>query len=72
MCAANPVWADKNPLLDDDTDAMSDGVTDVFLLDHRQAQDLSYKYTKPIDMSEVAWRALWVASGYMLPRGPAW
>ena len=31
---------------------MSPGVTDVFLLDRRQAQDLAYKYIKPIDMSE--------------------
>lgn len=71
VCAANPAWADKNPLLDDDTDEMSAGVTDVFLLDHRKAQDLSYQYTKPIDMTEglaSVLGSIWQHA----PRGPIW
>ena len=72
VCAANPVWADKSPLPEDDgTDEMSPGVTDVFLLDRRQAQDLAYKYIKPIDMSENlagVLGSIWAHA----PRGPEW
>ena len=71
VCAANPSWANKNPLGEDDTDDMSDGITDVFLLDRRQAQDLSYKYIKPIDMTEnlaSVLGSIWAHA----PRGPAW
>ena len=72
VCAANPLWADKNPLgEDDDTNEMSSGVTDVFLLDRRQAQDLSYKYIKPIDMSDNLagiLGSIWAHA----PRGPQW
>ena len=72
VCAANPVWADKSPLPEDDgTDEMSPGVTDVFLLDRRQAQDLAYKYIKPIDMSENLagiLGSIWAHA----PRGPQW
>jgi hypothetical protein len=72
VCAANPVWADKNPLtVDDETTDMSPGVTDVFLLDRRQAQDLSYKYVKPILMSENLANILGSIWGHA-PHGPAW
>lgn len=71
VCAANPSWADKNPLSDDETDEMSEGVVDVFLLDRRQAQDLVYKYTKPIDMNNnlaIVLASIWQHA----PRGPSW
>lgn len=72
VCAANPVWADKKPVPEDENDsAMSEGATDVFLLDHRQAQDLSYQYEKPVYMTE----SLAVILGNIwqhAPRGPAW
>lgn len=72
VCAANPSWADKNPQADDDgPDEMADGVTDLFLLDRRQAQNLSYKYVKPIDMSEnlaSILGSIWQHG----PQGPAW
>jgi hypothetical protein len=72
VCAANPVWADKDPLpVDDETTDMSPGVTDVFLLDRRQAQDLSYKYVKPILMSENLANILGSIWGHA-PHGPAW
>lgn len=71
VCASNPSWADKNPLSDDETDEMSEGVTDVFLLDRRQAQGLVYKYTKPIDMTDnlgIVLGSMWQHA----PRGPSW
>jgi hypothetical protein len=71
VCAANPVWADKNPLGEDETDDLSDGVTDVFLLDRRVTQGLTYTYSKPIDMSENLagiLGSIWQHS----PRGPKW
>jgi hypothetical protein len=71
VCAANPAWADKNPLDEEEAGGMSDGVTDVFLLDRRQAQDLSYRYIKPIDMTENlagVLGSIWAHA----PRGPAW
>jgi hypothetical protein len=72
VCAANPLWADKNPLpVDDETTDMSPGVTDVFLLDRRQAQDLSYKYVKPILVSENLANILGSIWGHA-PHGPAW
>jgi hypothetical protein len=73
VCAANPLWADKSPLAENDDEAgeMSPGVTDVFLLDRRQAQDLSYKYIKPIDMSENLAGILGSVWAHA-PRGPDW
>ena len=71
VCAANPVWADKNPLAEDETDDMADGVTDVFLLDHRVTQGLTYTYDKPIDMTENLagiMGSIWQHA----PRGPEW
>jgi hypothetical protein len=71
VCAANPAWADKNPPGEVDTDDLSDGITDVFLLDRRQAKDLSYKYIKPIEMTENlagVLGSIWAHA----PRGPAW
>lgn len=72
VCAANPSWANKEPLPDDDdTIGMSDGVTDVFLLDRRPQQDVVYRYSKPIDLTDNLAGVLgstWAHS----PRGPAW
>lgn len=72
VCAANPAWADKSPPSEDaDADELSDGVTDVILLDHRQAQGLSYKYIKPIDLTENLagiLGSIWQRA----PREPAW
>jgi hypothetical protein len=72
VCAANPVWADKSaPGGDDDTNELSPGVTDVFLLDRRQVRDLSYKYVKPIDLTENLagiLGSIWQHA----PREPAW
>jgi hypothetical protein len=52
VCAANPEWADKNPLPDDDSDQLAQGATDYFLLDHRQEQGNSYGYTKAVALEE--------------------
>jgi len=72
VCAANPVWADKKPLPEEEDDsAMSEGATDVFLLDHRHSQDLSYQYEKPVYMTQGLATILgniWQHA----PRGPAW
>lgn len=71
VCAANPAWASKEPLGDDDTDEMSAGVTDVFLIDRRQSQGLAYNFNKPIDMTEglsVVLGSIWQHA----PRGPVW
>ena len=70
VCAANPVWADKSPLGDDEGD-LTDGVTDVFLVDRRVTQGLTYTYTKPVDMSEnlaSILGSIWQHA----PRGPQW
>jgi hypothetical protein len=72
VCAANPLWADKKPLpeLDDDGQII-DGVTDVFLLDRRQAQDVAYKYSKTVYPNENLANILggiWQHA----PRGPDW
>jgi hypothetical protein len=72
VCAANPAWADKNAQVEGDgPDELADGVTDVFLLDRRQAQDLSYKYVKPIDMTENLASILGSVWQHA-PQGPAW
>jgi hypothetical protein len=72
VCAANPSWANKAPLQeDDDIDAMAQGVTDVFLLDRRQVQGVVYKYTKPIDMTDnlaIVLGSVWQHA----PQGPSW
>ncbi|HVW69885.1 MAG TPA: hypothetical protein VHB68_12980 [Steroidobacteraceae bacterium] len=71
VCAANPAWASKEPLGGDDTDEMSAGVTDVFLLDRRQASGLVYSFNKPVDMTEglsAVLGSIWQHA----PRGPAW
>jgi hypothetical protein len=72
VCASNPLWADKNPLPeDDDASEMDPGVTDVFLLDRRTQQDLVYRYNKPIDLSDNlagVLGSIWQHA----PRGPAW
>jgi hypothetical protein len=72
VCAANPLWADKKPLpeLEDDA-SMTDGVTDVFLVDRRQAQDVAYKYVKTVYLNENLTNILggiWQHA----PRGPDW
>jgi hypothetical protein len=72
VCAANPNWADKNPLPeDDDVTDMSDGITDVFLLDRRTQQDVVYRFSKPIDLSDNfagVLGSIWQRN----PRGPTW
>jgi hypothetical protein len=75
VCAANPVWADKRSRRDDyDSDEnvqMSDGATDVFLIDRRQARDVAYKYTKTVLLSPNLGNVL----GSMwrhAPQGPEW
>jgi hypothetical protein len=72
VCAANSAWADKHAQGEDDgPDELADGITDVFLLDRRQAQDLSYQYIKPIDMSDNL-AAILGSVWQHAPRGPAW
>ncbi len=73
VCAANPVWADKKPLPEQEDLAgeMSDGVTDVFLLDRREEQDVSYKYTKPVYMTQ-GMAAVLGGIWQHAPQGPAW
>jgi hypothetical protein len=72
VCAANPLWADKKPLpeLEDDGD-ITDGVTDVFLLDRRAAEGVAYKYTKTIyptvNLANIL-GGIWQHA----PRGPDW
>ena len=72
VCAANPSRGQiriRSP--EDETDEMSEGVVDVFLLDRRQTQDLVYKYTKPIDMNDnlaIVLASIWQHA----PRGPSW
>lgn len=73
VCAANPVWAEKKPLpeQEDLSGELSDGVTDVFLLDYRQQQDVSYKYSKTVYLTENLADILggiWQHA----PRGPSW
>jgi hypothetical protein len=73
VCASNPVWADRKPLpeQEDPSGDLSDGIIDVFLLDYRQAQDVSYKYTKTVYMTGNLANIL---SGIWqhAPRGPSW
>jgi hypothetical protein len=66
VCAANPEWADKNPLPADDSDAISEGATDFFLLDQRQDQEFSYRYSKPVQLGE----ALAIVLGQIWVRAP--
>lgn len=71
VCASNPSWANKNPLLEDETDGMAEGRVDVFLLDRREAQGVVYKYTKPIDMTDnldIVLGGIWQHA----PQGPTW
>ncbi len=73
VCAANPAWANKKPLPDeeDPSGQMSAGVTDVFLLDYRQQQGVSYRYSKPIEMTEKL-ASILAAIWQHAPQGPAW
>jgi hypothetical protein len=71
VCAANPLWADKKPLPESEEDAMSPGVTDVFLLDYRLAQGVAYKYSKAVILSANLANILggiWQHA----PQGPDW
>jgi hypothetical protein len=71
VCAANPLWADKNPLPESEEDAMSPGVTDVFLLDYRLAEGVAYKYSKTVILSANLANILggiWQHA----PQGPDW
>jgi hypothetical protein len=72
VCAANPLWADKRPLpeLDDDGE-ITDGITDLFLLDRRAAEGVAYKYSKSVYLNENLTNILggiWQHA----PRGPDW
>ena len=73
VCAANPVWADRKPLPDqeDPSGDLSDGVTDVFLLDYRQEQNVSYKYSKTVYLTENLANILGSIWQHA-PRGPSW
>jgi hypothetical protein len=72
VCAANPLWADKKPLPElDDSAEISDGLTDVFLLDRRQSQDVAYKYSKTVYLNGNLGNILggiWQHA----PQGPDW
>jgi hypothetical protein len=72
VCAANPLWADKRPLEEDDTyTELTDGVTDVFLMDRRQSQDVAFKYSKAVLLSpnlDNILGSIWQHA----PRGPDW
>jgi hypothetical protein len=72
VCAANPLWADKRPLEEDDTyTELIDGVTDVFLMDRRQSQDVAFKYSKAVLLSpnlDNILGSIWQHA----PRGPDW
>jgi hypothetical protein len=73
VCAANPVWAEKKPPDDgEDLDAdLTDGVTDVFLLDYRRQQDVSYKYSKPVYLTANLANILGGIWRHA-PQGPSW
>ena len=73
VCASNPLWADKNPAedADEDTGELTDGVTDVFLVDRRQSQDVAYKYNKPVLLSPNIANILGSIWQHA-PRGPDW
>ena len=71
VCAANPLWADKRPLPELDEDAMSSGVTDVFLLDYRLAQGVAYKYSKTVLLSANVANILGSIWQHA-PQGPDW
>jgi hypothetical protein len=71
VCAANPPWASKAALPDQDPDEMADGDTDFFLLDRQAEQGVSYRYTKTIPLGEglaVVLGLIWQHA----PAGPAW
>jgi hypothetical protein len=71
VCAANPLWADKRPLPELDEDAMSPGVTDVFLLDYRLEQGVAYKYSKTVLLSANVANILGSIWQHA-PQGPDW
>jgi hypothetical protein len=75
VCASNPMWADKRPQADqddsDDSATMTDGVTDLFLIDRRQAQDVAYKYTKTVLLSPNLGNVLGSIWRHA-PQGPEW
>jgi hypothetical protein len=77
VCAANPVWADKKPLSEEEEEdedvsgEMSDGRTDVFLLDRREQQGVTYKYTKAVALTQnlaIILGGIWQHA----PQGPSW
>jgi hypothetical protein len=71
VCAANPEWAAKGPLPEQDTGEMAAGDTDFFLLDRRPEQGVSYRYTKTVDLGQnlaVVLGLIWQHA----PVGPAW
>jgi len=71
LCAANPEWAAKGALPDQDPEEMAQGDTDFFLIDRRTEQDVSYRYTKTVELGEglaVVLGLIWQHA----PVGPAW
>jgi hypothetical protein len=73
VCEANRIWQDKErrPEEEDPSGQMSDGVSDVYLLDYRQQQGVSYKFSKTIDMTGNMSNILdgmWQHA----PQGPSW
>jgi len=72
VCAANPLWADKKAMPEDqDEGDLTDGVTDVFLMDRRQSQDVAYKYSKAVLLSPNLANILGSIWQHA-PRGPDW
>ncbi|MDB6090621.1 MAG: hypothetical protein JWN85_3405 [Gammaproteobacteria bacterium] len=71
VCAANPDWAAKGPIPDEDPDDLTEGATDFFLLDRRREQDVAYRYAKPLLPGPglaVALGTIWQHA----PVSPAW
>jgi hypothetical protein len=73
VCETNRLWDNKKPQSDeeDPSGEMSDGATDVFLLDYRQQQAVAYKFSKPIDMTE-SLANIMAVMWQQAPRGPSW
>ncbi len=73
VCEANHLWDNKRPLPEeeDPSGEMSDGATDVFLLDYRQQQDVAYKFDKPVDMSQ-SMAGILAVMWQHAPQGPSW
>jgi hypothetical protein len=73
VCEANRIWVDKRPLPEEEdvSGQMSDGAADVFLLDYRQQQGVSYKFRKTVEMTETM-ANIFAAMWQHAPQGPSW